>query len=187
AARAYGSRRATRAIRTPARALSRRRRPAVATAGLLGGDHPEGLHRQLPAVPAPLLHQPRVLLVAPPVVPHLPLHVHHAVPAAARTAGAQRRRARGGAPAHALRRDRALRRRRARTPLALARLPEPVRRLGELPLVLAVLRRRLPDRPVPGRRRADRRRATPLRAHLRAGSPGDAAAVRLDGRAGRRS
>src|SRR5262249_51826526 len=146
----------------------------------------EGLHGQLLAVPAPLLHQPRVLLVAPPVVPDLPVHVHHAVPAVARTAGAEPRRGARGAPAHALRRDRALRRRRARAPLALARLPEPLRRLGELPLVLALLRRRLPDRAVPGRRRADPRRTTPLRAHFRAGCAGHAAAVRLDGRAGRR-
>src|SRR5262249_33741067 len=126
APRAYGRRRPTRGLRAPARALSRRGHPAVAAAGLPGGDHAEGLHGQLLAVPAPLLHQPRVLLVAPPVVPDLPVHVHHAVPAVARTAGAQPRRGARGAPARALRGDRAVRRRRARTPLALARLPEPV-------------------------------------------------------------
>src|SRR5262249_5550800 len=150
----------TRALRASAGSLPGGSRAALPAAGVPRGYYAKGLHGRFPTVRAPLLHQPGVLLVASPVVPHLPLHLHHPLPAASGAPRAGRCRRRVSSPACAVPRDRAVRRRPARPALAVAGVPEPLRRLGELPLVLALLRRRLSDRPLPCRRRADRRRTT---------------------------
>src|SRR5262249_33340510 len=179
AARSHPGGGTTRALRAPAGAFPGRGGAALAAAGVPRGDHAEELHGRFPTVRAPLLHEPGVLLVAPPVVSHLPLHVHHALPAAAGTPRAERCRRRDGSPAGAVRRDRAVRRRPARAALAVAGVPEPLRRLGELPLVLALLLRRLSYRPFPGRRRADRRRTAPVRRSLLRGHARYAAVARV--------
>src|SRR5262249_49945711 len=111
AARSHPGRGTTRALRAPAGSVPGGSGAALPAAGVPRGDHAKGFPGRFPTVRTPFLHEPGVLLVASPVVPHLPLPLPHALPAAAGAPRAEHCRRRVGSPASAVPRDRAIRRR----------------------------------------------------------------------------